>query len=200
MRVPPEIIKATVFVGIETNDRFIPVGTGFLVAIARNSPTFGDAHFVFVATADHVIDMIRGNFIWVRMNRNSGDCSTIRMDKMKRISHRDYSNDISIIQIEYDKGLFDQKYILLDRDLYNKDRANIWLPDIGDEVITVGLYSTHHGMTKNLPVVRVGNIALMPGEPVLSHRGYVVSYLIETKSIAGLSGSPIYLNTPLTRV
>ena len=42
----------------------------------------------------------------------------------------------------------------------------------------------------------MGNIARMPGEPVLSKYGELQAYLVETRSIAGLSGSPVFLNPP----
>jgi hypothetical protein len=34
----------------------------------------------------------------------------------------------------------------------------------------------------------------------MTHRGYVHGYLIETHSIAGLSGSPVFVNVPRMRV
>ena len=69
----------------------------------------------------------------------------------------------------------------------------VWLPTVGDEVATVGLYTSHHGHTKNIPVVRVGHISMLPDEPVMSTRGYVEAYLVEVRSIVGLSGSPVYI-------
>src|SRR5437764_1528196 len=41
---------------------------------------------------------------------------------------------------------------------------------------------------------------MLPDEPVLTIRGYVKAYLVETRSIAGLSGSPVYLNLPETSI
>lgn len=58
----------------------------------------------------------------------------------------------------------------------------------------IGLYSTHHGLTRNLPVVRIGHIAALPVELVLTGRGHTLGYLVELHSIAGLSGSPVFQN------
>jgi hypothetical protein len=195
LRFPADFLKATVFVGIETNGRFIPTGTGFLIGI-----DYRNYKWIFLATADHVVKDIRGDYIWVRMNRNGGGCSTVAIEKKKQFPQLDVANDIAMFGMLYDTNLFSQLAILIGRELYNKDREEIWNHDIGDEVATIGLYTTHYGQSRNLPVVRIGHISLMPGEPVFSHRGYVQAYLIEMKSIAGLSGSPVYVNVPLVRV
>jgi hypothetical protein len=64
---------------------------------------------------------------------------------------------------------------------------------LGAEVAIIGLFRSHYGGHKNIPVVRVGNIAALPGEPVLTkYAGPMNAYLIEARSIAGLSGSPVF--------
>lgn len=71
---------------------------------------------------------------------------------------------------------------------------------IGDETYTVGLYSLVPGRNDNVPVVRVGNVAMMPGEPI--HCLDDVDrelYLVEMRSIGGLSGSPVFAFSPITR-
>jgi len=88
----------------------------------------------------------------------------------------------------------------LSLDVLNKRKAeDKWEHGVGDEVVTVGLYTSHYGVDKNIPVVRVGNIAALPDEPVLTSSGYVRAYLIETRSIAGLSGSPVFANLSAVR-
>ena len=64
---------------------------------------------------------------------------------------------------------------------------------IGDEVFLPGLFRFHHGTNKNIPVIRVGNIAAMPEEPVQTANGKIEAYLIESRSIGGLSGSPVFV-------
>jgi hypothetical protein len=36
----------------------------------------------------------------------------------------------------------------------------------GDEVFTIGLFSKMSGKGRNFPIVRTGNIAMMPSEPI----------------------------------
>ena len=35
---------------------------------------------------------------------------------------------------------------------------------LGDEVIISGLFVKHHGRQRNVPIIRVGNVAAMPEE------------------------------------
>ena len=66
---------------------------------------------------------------------------------------------------------------------------------VGDEVFLTGLFANHIGQQRNLPIIRVGNIALMPEEPVQHPSlGPIDAYLIEARSIGGLSGSPVFVH------
>jgi hypothetical protein len=65
---------------------------------------------------------------------------------------------------------------------------------IGDEVVVSGLFTRRAGRVKNLPIVRFGNIAAMPSEPLMdSETGLNFhAYLVEFRSMGGLSGSPVF--------
>jgi hypothetical protein len=66
---------------------------------------------------------------------------------------------------------------------------------IGDEIAIIGLFRSHYGREKNVPIVRIGNIAAMNEEPVFTkYCGFVDAYLVEARSISGLSGSPVFVN------
>ena len=64
----------------------------------------------------------------------------------------------------------------------------------GDELFIIGHFRYHTGQYKNIPVVRVGNIAACPSEPLKTKSGPMKGYLIEARSIGGLSGSPVFTN------
>jgi hypothetical protein len=65
---------------------------------------------------------------------------------------------------------------------------------IGDALFCTALFSRFVGTAKNLPIVRMGVIALMPDEPVPTKKfGNVEAFLIEIRSLGGLSGSPVFL-------
>lgn len=64
-------------------------------------------------------------------------------------------------------------------------------------VIITGLFSYHHGNKKNLPIVRTGTIAMIPDEMILTEKfGNMEGYLIECRSISGISGSPVFVLKP----
>jgi hypothetical protein len=64
----------------------------------------------------------------------------------------------------------------------------------GDDVFMVGLFSRHTGNQKNLPIIRMGTIAMISDEPIQTQKfGSIEAYLIEARSIKGLSGSPVFV-------
>jgi len=78
---------------------------------------------------------------------------------------------------------------------------------LGDEVFLTGLFERHYGTTRNIPILRTGAIAAMPEEPIYWTRTTVEgdravsmdAYLIEARSIGGLSGSPVFVYVGSTR-
>jgi hypothetical protein len=64
----------------------------------------------------------------------------------------------------------------------------------GDEVSITGLFAKIKGQSKNLPIVRIGNLAMVPHGPVVpSGVGNIEAYLVEVKSLGGISGSPVFI-------
>jgi len=70
---------------------------------------------------------------------------------------------------------------------------------VGDEVSVVGLFTNFTGTSKHFPVVRTGNIAMMPSDRVPMMEGPMEVYLAEGRSIGGPSGWPIFV-PPTIRV
>jgi hypothetical protein len=67
----------------------------------------------------------------------------------------------------------------------------------GDDVFMVGRFVTHDGRQRNTPSLRFGDISMMPRGPVMHPRGYTVeSFLVETRSLSGYSGSPVCVSVP----
>jgi hypothetical protein len=196
LRVTDDLLKGTVFVGFENPSGFVPLGTGFLGAIRHK-----DLQIPCMVTARHVVDLVpKGKELLVRVNRKSGDCATIPLVRDHGLIHWVAANDIAVYFIPLDFAIYDYKLHYLNRDVIVNERNNVWNPGIGDEVSIIGLYLSHYGNVKNVPIVRVGNIALMPGEPVQTDVGYVQAYLVETRSIAGLSGSLVLVQPPRIRI
>jgi hypothetical protein len=56
-----------------------------------------------------------------------------------------------------------------------------------DEVFITGLFAYHHGNQRNIPIVRVGNIACLNEEKIhTTDFAEIDAYLIEARSIGGL--------------
>ncbi len=62
----------------------------------------------------------------------------------------------------------------------------------------IGLFVNHAGRDRNLPIARFGNISMMPNEKVSADLGGLITsieaYLVECRSIGGLSGSPVFVH------
>jgi hypothetical protein len=57
-----------------------------------------------------------------------------------------------------------------------------------------------HGRHQNVPIVRVGNFASYPAEQIQTGFGRMDAFLIEARSIGGLSGSPVFVHIGNVRV
>lgn len=73
---------------------------------------------------------------------------------------------------------------------------------IGDEVFITGLFHFARGSQGNSPIARLGNLAMVPHDKIYSGAnleeigrrfGLMDAYLIEARSIGGLSGSPVFI-------
>jgi hypothetical protein len=69
---------------------------------------------------------------------------------------------------------------------------------IGDEVFITGLFTEAQGQSRNMPIIRHGNIAMFPEEQIQTELGYADVYLVEARSIGGISGSPAFVRPTIT--
>ena len=177
-----------------------PMGTAFLVAM----PLDGDAGVVYAVTARHVIDGTRkyGN-LTIRFNSDDGTFTDYHAP------HDDWTlsptTDVAVAPLKVAEN---HDVIWLGPDLFltAEVAAEIELGE-GDNVFFVGLFSSHFGEKRSLPVVRFGNIALMPHEPLKvkidptpnALPKPIDAYLVEARSWGGQSGSPAFAYFPTTR-
>jgi len=68
---------------------------------------------------------------------------------------------------------------------------------VGDEVFITGLFSKVIVTTRVLPIIRMGNVAMIPKEKIPDGNNLIEAYLIESRSIGGLSGSPVFVRETL---
>jgi hypothetical protein len=79
------------------------------------------------------------------------------------------------------------------------DISDLGAFEVGDDVFFPGLFVRHQGEERNIPIVRTGTIAAMGQERVMAclaknqESRLIDAYLVEARSIGGLSGSPVFL-------
>ncbi len=61
-----------------------------------------------------------------------------------------------------------------------------------------GLFAHNVGDKRNVPIVRMGNVALMAEDPIPAHDYRMIAHLIEARSIGGLSGSPAFVRQTIS--
>lgn len=199
MRIPEEVLKCVAFICTkEKNGDLFPRATGFFVEVPlETNKEFSARYFI---TAKHCVegmekDIKSGKEVYIRLNNSNGKTFNMKVEKnAKWFYHPGDSNvDVAIVAFP-DFGNYDWKIVPLSMFLPEEHLKNGRI-GIGDEVFITGLFSRHFGQEKNLPIVRVGNIAMIPDEKVhvAWHDGVEIdAYLIEARSIGGVSGSPVF--------
>lgn len=190
---PPELLDIVAFLACKTKKDTKLVGSGFFVAHKVGS----NESLISLVTARHVIEAIKGRTyddkVWVRVNGVNGGIETIGIEIRRFLFHPTESRvDVAVCAIsgtEVDNADFkcvDARTIVTDEEFKKVG--------IGATLYFPGLFSHHAGESRNVPIVRVGNLAAMPSDKVFTKRkGHIRAYLAEARSIGGLSGSPVFL-------
>jgi hypothetical protein len=199
--VPDDIRKCVVFIGGMEGDRFRPRATGFLVTYEEHA-----LRFMYLVTAEHVISgMLTRNIpLYCRINLVNGDVATVTVPNhaWKFYPDERHPSDVAVCPLgefataeDGTKVAFDTRTVCL------KGQNGIAATEsviverkigTGEEIVITGLFRSHFGNQKNIPIVRVGNIAMLKDEPVWTKYpgGPIDAHLIEARSIGGLNGSP----------
>ncbi len=192
MRVPDEIQKCVVFVGREGNHEIEYGGTSVIVGFLEdvNGRKF---RVPYLVTAGHVARKLGSGTFWVRANTqtNAQDFEAGPAAGAVWRFHPDPKVDVAVcpwfIPTTIDGLPVNSDMFLTPESI---KEYNI---GIGDEVFVVGLFTKVKGQVRNIPIVRMGNLAMLPGEPVPTKLGKMDAYLIEARSIGGISGSPVFV-------
>ena len=205
----PEALKCVAFIGIKVGGKFHPRATCFFVHYET-----GGHRFLHLVTAEHVVSglLLKGHDLWLRINV-FGDRGAVVLpisDASQKFKfHPNNENEPTDVAVcPFAQSYKDEE---TGETIHFEMRAlglggsipNNYLPNddfaknvigLGAEIGIIGLFRSHFGTNRNVPIVRVGNIAAMPGEPVFTtYAGHIKAYLIEARSIAGLSGSPVII-------
>lgn len=202
IEIPDDVRKCVGFLVYKNATKFLFGGTCFFVGVQK---TNNNPEHPAIVTAKHVIDEIRKDsvdgMVYFRFNLRDGHA---RIGKGAPLEHwevhpTDPSVDVAALQAsptaDTDHLTFSAEDFATEG-LVKKEGIGL-----GEEVFLVGLFSEHFGSKRNIPIVRIGNIAAMPEEPVsVPGLGSIDAYLIEARSIGGLSGSPVFVNLGKVRV
>lgn len=151
--------------------------------------------FPYVVTCAHNLEGFENCAIRVNLVREI-DGTEYRVIETKTkdwFHHPDESNDVAIYPLHHN-AVVDLVALNIERWFLSHEDITEYSIGPGQETFTIGRFINHEGFVKNLPAVRSGNISMMPLEPVL-HRGRSQeSYLVETRSNPGYSGSPVFVH------
>jgi hypothetical protein len=195
MRVPDRFLKSVCFVMAQlgpdlSRESFDPQATGFFVAIPSKVLP-GKVSYVCFVTARHVVEPLIGRSVVFTANRKGGGIDTFRGIPPGFIFHPDPAVDLAVIPADVPRELDISPISIkdfVDRDLmFRKDLG------VGDDVFITGLFTHAPGVTRNTPIVRHGNLAMIPEGPIQTEMGFAETYLIEARSIGRLSGSPVFI-------
>ncbi|MCK5577053.1 MAG: trypsin-like peptidase domain-containing protein [Dehalococcoidales bacterium] len=172
----------------------IKPGTAFFVSAPLDIP---DHHDCYLITAKHVIEGIKEKSIdqkvYVRMNLKSAPAKFVQAPIEKWLFHPEEANvDVAIFNWIPQQDIYDYRIVPINmaatEDVIKREEIGV-----GDDVFLTGLFVNHYGLERNIPIIRVGNIASMPEEKVRTEKlGDIDAYLVEARSIGGLSGSPVF--------
>lgn len=169
-------------------------GTGFFVRV--NSEIQGQ-WFNFLVTAKHLIDAAKGRSIGFLVNGNDGTIKHYAFGAMQFYQHpTDNAADVAIHYVQL-TGDMDVKTIPLEALLEKDDLVKKGI-GVGDEIFIVGLFAKAPGVSRNVPIVRHGNLAMIPRDKLRTRLyGDADVYLFEARSIGGISGSPVFVRETL---
>ena len=202
MVVPDEFRKCVAFLGLQMADgtfRF----AGSLFFLGKTTEGGLLAGSMYAVTARHVIDNIRKIGVtesFLRVNLKDGQAQWFKAPLNAWFVHpADPSIDVAILPMELPEPL-DHLFLPYSLCATEQDMKDNEV-GVGEEVFITGLFKHHHGSRKNIPIVRIGNLACMTEEKVATnHFGEMDAFLIEARSIGGLSGSPVFLSLGSSRV
>lgn len=199
VRVPEVVRKSVAYIcevthqdsdGVSSD----PQATGFFVCVPFSSPQLASRRFGYFITAAHVAKTLSGESVCFLLNKRGGGVTGVETMTDRWIAHpTDRTADVAAIPVmlnrEADLTCVATKHFIGREDFENGT------VDVGDEVFITGLFTKAVGQHRILPIVRHGNLAMLPDEQIQTNMGYADVHLIEARSIGGLSGSPVWVRT-----
>lgn len=200
MRVPEPFNKCVAFLGIQERASVSYGGTCFFVI--KESQTVQGMCQCYLVTAKHCVDNIINRPFAIRVNLKDGTCREIIGNGQERwyLHPSENAIDVAVMPFAmtgYDNGNLDQIAVPIPYFFKGNAEQEGYIKQ-GDEVFITGLFTNFYGNERNIPIVRIGHMAMMPNEKVsLAEFGNAEVYIIEARSTGGLSGSPVFFRRPV---
>jgi len=195
MRVPDEILKCVAFIGAKPEGGdFAAAGTVFFIG-----HDIEGVRRPYAVTAKHVVQGLQGSGVQDACIRYStpGGVGFSYVKTEHWFFHPDPTVDLAVNGVvaldHHDQMLFPSWQILENSEIERYD------VNLGEQVVFPGLFVHHHGTHRNIPIVRLGSLAALGGERVLSEGVERDAFLIEARSIGGYSGAPVFFDLGRTR-
>src|SRR5438034_8535121 len=169
MRVPDEVLKSVVFIGVQQGAVTKYIGTGFFVLL-REQEAGLPFQFTYLVTAGHVADDVDGIPFTIRINKRSGALATVNENEAGDFKwYRHPKGKVVDIAVcpwlvpsrEFDAKSLDTAYFL------TPELAKETGIGVGDEVLMVGLFSKITDEARLIPITRIGNLAMIPSGSVV---------------------------------
>lgn len=210
MAIASELPLTVAFVCIRRHNppSLMPVGTAFFMGHIEKQ------HLkMYAITARHVIDGVKERYgieAVVLTYNGKSDREELEIPIDQWSFHPDQTHDyidVAVTRFAYDFSIDEPSVVnphqiryWLDHALYghqSKHMPNLRMEglQVGEDVLIAGLFVHYSGLTRNIPIVRTGNVAALPTEPVRTKQGDMSALLVEIRSIGGLSGSPVIRNS-----
>jgi hypothetical protein len=146
---------------------------------------------VYAVTNRHVIEQ---GFPVIRLNLIDGQSDALELEVDDWFLHPD-GDDLAVAPIDLPENKHD--YISISPVTFVHQHMLGSDVGAGADVFMVGRFVSHAGKQRNTPSLRFGSIAMLPFEKVRLQNGFMQeAFLVETRSISGYSGSPVFVYKP----
>jgi hypothetical protein len=148
---------------------------------------------IYAVTNRHVVE---AGYTVIRLNTIDDEIDVLELEQEDWILHPE-GDDLAVAAIDLPQRR--HKYHPLDPSEFIT-RHTVTELGAGDDTFMVGRFISHAGMQRNTPSLRFGSIAMLPFEKVRLASGHMQeAFLVETRSISGYSGSPVFVYRPVQK-
>ena len=205
MQMDEEIAACIGFIGINSERGFIADGTCFFVQFPEETEAF-----LYMVTACPLVRPMQfgketeplDGIVSVRLSRKTKPPLVLQTKREEWTCHPNRFIDLCVRPFDHRRLNADGDLFLASVDLVG-EKSLVLTPErweragkisLGDEIFIPSVFPGHVGERRNIPAFRFGNIAAPPLEPVRVGSPSVPAYLIETRSLGGISGAPMFLH------